>query len=102
MQNKTIRTFLRSHVLAQKLDYYHGLLVAGSATGGSVGDSIKPPATRGFWSIPRDLKNFYNPHKGSIGQFFETGPDAAAAAGSSGIGGSGIGSWLQGLFAGCS
>ena len=78
-----------------------GGIASGSVTGGSVGDSINPPATRGFWSLRRDWENRFQVGKGSVLQFFATGPDAAAATGATGFTASAA-AWLQGLFAGCS
>jgi hypothetical protein len=64
-------------------------VAGGSVVGGMVGDAIKPPATRGFWSIARDLANFYDKSKGNVSQWLGTGPDAAAAAGATGAIGAG-------------
>ena len=77
-----------------------GGLAAGGLTGGKVGDAINTPATRGFWSLSRDIGNLFNPSKGwNLGNFMATGPDAAAAAGATGAAGS-SGSLLAGLL-GC-
>jgi hypothetical protein len=69
---------------------------AGSAVGGFVGDSINPPATRG-WSLGRDLSNRFQPSLGwNLNKFFGTGPDAAAGAGATGGTGSGLAHFLRG------
>ena len=66
-----------------------GGLAVGGLTGGKVGDAISPPATRGFWSVTRDIQNIFNPSKGwNLGKCMATGPDAAAAAGATGATGS--------------
>jgi RHS repeat-associated protein len=77
-----------------------GGVAAGGLMGGVVGDSINPPATRG-WSFGRDLANRYNPALGSVGSWLGTGPDAAAAGGSTGASGSGLGRILSFLKGGC-
>src|SRR5208337_621174 len=77
--------------------YDVGTLGGGVAAGGLmgvVGDSINPPASRG-WSFGRDLANRYNPALGSVGSWLGTGPDAAAAGGSTGASGSGLGRFLS-------
>jgi RHS repeat-associated protein len=77
-----------------------GGVAAGGLIGGVVGDSINPPATRG-WSFGRDLANRYNPALGSVGSWLGTGPDAAAAGGGTGASGSGLGRFLRFLKGGC-
>jgi len=71
--------------------------VAGvSLVGGFVGDNINPPATRGFWNLGRDIANRFMPSKGSLGKWLGTGPDAAAAAGASGMAGAGAATAVKG------
>ncbi len=72
-----------------------GGAAAGGAVGGAVGDSITPPASRG-WSFGGDWANRFNPGLGSIGKWLGTGPDAAAAGGSTAAGGSGLAGFLRG------
>ncbi len=72
-----------------------GGAVAGGAVGGAVGDSINPPASRG-WSFGGDWANRFNPGLGSIGKWLGTGPDAAAAGGSTAAGSSGLAGFLGG------
>jgi hypothetical protein len=63
----------------------------GSITGGIIGDSIKPPATRGF-SIPRwwrDGYRFNHPEGSNPWPWLGKGPDAWASGGAAGLGGSG-------------
>jgi RHS repeat-associated protein len=73
-----------------------GGVAGGSVVGATVGDAINPPATRGFWSIGRDVKNFFNPRLGSVGKWLGTGPDAAAAAGATGLAGAGAATAAKG------
>ena len=73
-----------------------GGVAGGSVVGATVGDAINPPATRGFWSMGRDFANRYRPSLGTIGKWLGTGPDAAAAAGSSGLAGAGAATAAQG------
>jgi hypothetical protein len=72
-----------------------GGVVVGGMVGGPVGDSINPPATRG-WSLSNDLGNAYNSALGSVGSWLGTGPDAAAAGGATAAGGSGLAGFLRG------
>ena len=72
-----------------------GGVVVGGLVGGPVGDSINPPATRG-WSLSNDLGNAYNSALGSVGGWLGTGPDAAAAGGATAAGGSGLARFLRG------
>ncbi len=66
-----------------------GGLAVGGLSGGKVGDAINPPATRGFWSVTRDIQKLFDPSKRlNLGVFMATGPDAAAAAGATGAAGS--------------
>lgn len=71
-----------------------GGAAAGGAIGGVVGNSINPPATRG-WSLGRDWTNRYLPSLGSINKWLGTGPDAPAAGGSTGTAGSGLAGLLR-------
>jgi len=71
-----------------------GGVAAGGVVGGAVGDSINPPASRG-WSFGGDWANRFNPGLGSIGKWLGTGPDAAAAGGSTAAGGSGLAGFLR-------
>lgn len=72
-----------------------GSAAAGGLVGGLVGDSINPPATRGF-SLSRDLGNVYNSALGSVGSWLGTGPDAAASGASTGSIGAGLARILRG------
>jgi RHS repeat-associated protein len=73
---------------------------AGSMMGGAVGDSINPPATRG-WSPARDLGNFYKPSLGPVPGWLSTGPDQGAAAGATTASGSALSQFLSSLRGGC-
>ena len=69
---------------------------AGSVVGGAVGDSINPPATRG-WSFGRDFANRWKPSLGwNPLPWLKTGPDAAAGAGATGGAGAGLAHFLRG------
>ena len=75
-----------------------GGVAGGSVVGATVGDAINPGATRGFWSASRDWANRirFNYPGGSFGKWLGSGPDAAAAAGATGLAGAGAATAAKG------